>query len=192
MKNYLFFDTETTGLPTNYKSPPGSDWPEIVTISWIISDSKKFEYYNFLIKPEGWVISKDAEKIHGISQDHAEKNGIPLILALEEFLKSYNYCDAIVAHNIAFDLTVLKSAFIFKNIPVYLSKKTYCTMLLGTDLCCLPSKYSFQTYKWPRLEELHFHLFGQNFDGAHNSETDSLICAKCFFKIIEKKDSNFN
>ncbi len=188
MKNFLFFDTETTGLPTNYNSPPGKTWPEIVTLSWIISDSKNFKSYNFLIKPEGWIISEEAEKIHGISQDHAEKFGVPLRLALEEFWESYHYCDAIVAHNIGFDLTVLKSAFLLKKIPVYLTKKTFCTMLLSTDLCRLPSKNSFKSYKWPRLQELHFHLFGNNFDGAHNSETDSYICAKCFFELIRKKE----
>jgi DNA polymerase III epsilon subunit-like protein len=61
-------------------------------------------------------------------------------------------------------------------------------MLLSTDLCRLPSKNSFKSYKWPRLQELHFHLFGNNFDGAHNSETDSYICAKCFFELIRKKE----
>jgi len=33
---YLFFDTETTGLPKNWKSPVSylKNWPRVVQIAW--------------------------------------------------------------------------------------------------------------------------------------------------------------
>ena len=38
---YLFFDTETTGLPRNWKAPVTdlNNWPRMVQIAWILSDS---------------------------------------------------------------------------------------------------------------------------------------------------------
>ena len=35
MKNYLFFDTETTGLPRNYKAPSSDtrNWPRLVQLA---------------------------------------------------------------------------------------------------------------------------------------------------------------
>jgi DNA polymerase III epsilon subunit-like protein len=188
MKNFLFFDTETTGLPTDYKASPGPSWPQIVTISWILSDGNNSQFSNFLVKPDGWLITKEAENIHGISQIHAEQNGIPLKLVLKEFLKIYNNCDAIIAHNLSFDLNVIKSSFLSQNLPVYLSKKAFCTMELSTNICCLPPKFDYQkSYKWPSLQELYFYLFSKKFENAHNSETDTLICLECFFELKKRE-----
>jgi len=37
---YLFFDTETTGLPRNYKAPATdlANWPRLVQIAWLLAD----------------------------------------------------------------------------------------------------------------------------------------------------------
>jgi len=37
---YLFFDTETTGLPRNWNAPVHNtqNWPRMVQIAWIIYD----------------------------------------------------------------------------------------------------------------------------------------------------------
>jgi hypothetical protein len=34
---YLFFDTETTGLPKNYKAPVTdlNNWPRLVQLAWL-------------------------------------------------------------------------------------------------------------------------------------------------------------
>lgn len=39
---YLFFDTETTGLPKNYKAPASDsdNWPRLVQIAWSIYDAE--------------------------------------------------------------------------------------------------------------------------------------------------------
>ena len=43
MKKYLFFDTETNGLPkdprASFKIPDA--WPRLVSIAWIITDENK-------------------------------------------------------------------------------------------------------------------------------------------------------
>ena len=37
---YLFFDTETTGLPNDYNASPNQldNWPRIVQIAWLLHD----------------------------------------------------------------------------------------------------------------------------------------------------------
>ena len=36
----LFFDTETTGVPRNYKAPASDlkNWPRLVQIAWLLAD----------------------------------------------------------------------------------------------------------------------------------------------------------
>ena len=77
---YLIFDTETTGLPKNWNAPVSDidNWPRCVQIAWQIHDSlgNCIENKDFLIKPEGYNIPYDSEKIHGISTELAEKDGM--------------------------------------------------------------------------------------------------------------------
>ena len=42
-----------------------------------------------------------------------------------------------------------------------------------------------KTYnKWPKLAELHKHLFHEEATGLHNSMMDVLVCLKCYLKMI--------
>lgn len=57
---YMFFDTETTGLPRNYKAPSSdvNNWPRLVQLSWILTD-KNYNVIStneFIVYPEGFTI----------------------------------------------------------------------------------------------------------------------------------------
>ena len=75
---YLIFDTETTGLPKKWKAPlsDSDNWPRCVQIAWQLHDlsGNCVSYENFIIKPNGYEIPYDSEKIHGISTQLAQKN----------------------------------------------------------------------------------------------------------------------
>ena len=62
-------------------------------------------------------------------------------------------------------------------------KDHYCTMKETTDLCKLPGRYG--NYKWPKLQELHKHLFGENFVGAHDAMFDIKATMRCYYKLKE-------
>ena len=68
---YLVFDTETTGLPSNWNAPitDVNNWPRCVQIAWQLHDElgELVEQKDFLIKPDGFDIPYEAEKIHDIS-----------------------------------------------------------------------------------------------------------------------------
>ena len=79
---YLIFDTETTGLPKNWNAPitDSDNWPRAIQIAWQLHDSmgKVLEHQDYLIKPDGFDIPYDAERIHGISTELAQRDGIAL------------------------------------------------------------------------------------------------------------------
>ena len=79
---YLIFDTETTGLPRNWNAPitDTDNWPRCVQIAWQLHDKwgKLIIAKDYLVKPEGYDIPYDAEKIHGISTDLAFEQGVEL------------------------------------------------------------------------------------------------------------------
>ena len=57
---YLFFDTETTGLPKNWKAPVTdlSNWPRLVQLAYLLTDGERKKIYggDFIIKPVGFTI----------------------------------------------------------------------------------------------------------------------------------------
>lgn len=182
---YLFFDTETTGLPKNWKAPVTdlNNWPRMVQIAWILSDTKgnRIESDNFIIKPENYVIPSDASKVHGITTERALKEGKNLEEVLMIFNKLVGQADFIVGHNISFDEKILGAELLRKGIRSEFEKKRkLCTMHASTDYCRLPGPYG---YKWPKLSELHIKLFGKDFDEAHDASVDINATENCFWEM---------
>ena len=86
---YLFFDTETTGLPRNYKAPVTdlNNWPRLVQLAWLFYDESgnKIAGNDIIIKPEGFTIPVESSRIHGISTERAMREGVSLTEVLQEF-----------------------------------------------------------------------------------------------------------
>lgn len=188
--NYLFFDTETTGLPHDYDALAFDtlNWPRMVQLSWILTDNKGnvLSTHDYIIRPDGYEIPEKSASIHGISTEKAMSEGLPLDSVLAVFVATLDSAEYIVGHNISFDIHVVDAEFFRRGVDVQLSsKKSYCTMLAGTDYCKLPGRYGH--YKWPKLQELHKILFGVEFDGAHNSAADVEATCKCFWEMRRRK-----
>jgi hypothetical protein len=66
------------------------------------------------------------------------------------------------------------------------NKETICTMKETTAYCALPNKWP-NSFKWPKLTELHQKLFGFAFDGAHDAMTDITYLKKCFFELLDRE-----
>lgn len=186
---YLFFDTETTGLPKNPKAPASDtdNWPRLVQVAWLVYDRYGMEIdgKNFIIQPDGFSIPRPAAKVHGISTRRAKKEGIPVALVLEQFNEAVEKASQLVAHNMRFDEKIMGAEFIRAGIPTqFFRKKRFCTMLNSVGYCAIPGKRG--GYKWPRLEELHTHLFGENFAGAHDAMADIQATARCYWKLRDK------
>jgi len=53
-----------------------------------------------------------------------------------------------------------------------------------TPICDIPGPYG---PKWPRLQEAHKHVFGKEFDGAHDALADVIACKNIYFWILSQQ-----
>jgi len=182
---YLFFDTETTGLPKNWKAPLTDleNWPRMIQLAYLLSDSggNRLSGGNFIIKPVGFTIPDEAARIHGISTERAEKDGKDLGDVLRGFQEAVGQARYLIAHNMSFDEKIVGAEFLRNKMQNSLPAKTkICTMQSSTNHCALPGPYG---YKWPKLTELHCKLFQKDFEEAHNAAADVSAMTNCFWEL---------
>jgi DNA polymerase III subunit epsilon len=182
---YLFFDTETTGLPLKWKAPVRdlANWPRLVQAAWILDDDEGNEISgrNYIVRPDGFSIPEVAARIHGITTERAMREGRPLSGVLRELGEIIASSEFIVGHNIDFDEKIVGAEFLRNGMKNFLEgKEKICTMKCATEYCAIENRFG---YKWPKLSELHYQLFGKGFDEAHNAAADIRVTAKCFWEM---------
>ena len=189
---YLIFDTETTGLPKRWDAPitDVDNWPRCIQIAWQLHDEmgKLIEHQDYLVQPAGFNIPYDAERIHGISTELAEAEGIPLVEVLEKFNISLTKAKFIVGQNLGFDVNIMGAEFHrmgvaspMASIPVL----NTCTEVTAS-LLQLPGGRGGK-YKLPTLTELHSFLFNKPFAEAHNATADVEATTRCFLELIRRE-----
>ena len=188
---YLTFDSETTGLPKNFKAPisDSENWPRLVQLAWQINDKegKLINNKSFLIKPDNFTIPYNSEKIHGISTQIALEKGIGIIIALKDFEEDLKKCKYIIGHNINFDKNILGAEFYRKNIESnLLNKISIDTGHISKQYCNLKGGLG-GGLKMPKLIELYEILFGKKFSDAHDASYDVNATAKSFFYLLKKE-----
>ena len=188
---HLIFDTETTGLPRDFKAPitDTSNWPRVVQIAWQLHDEmgNLMDQRDFLIRPDGFNIPYDAEKIHGISTELASLYGDSLSDVLTIFQSVLAKAQFVVGQNLNFDLNVLGCEFIRLGMDSPLTKYPVldtCTEKTA-EMCKLTGGKSGR-YKLPTLTELHGHLFGSPFNEAHNATADVEATTRCFLELLRR------
>jgi len=192
---YLIFDTETTGLPKNWKAPitDTDNWPRCVQIAWQLHDEmgELIEDQNYLIKPDNFEIPYESQKIHGISTELALADGKNLDEILEKFNLALEKSSFVIGHNVSFDINVIGCEFYRQQIKNSLgSKKLLDTCTEDTALLCeLPGGRGGK-YKLPTLLELYEFLFDVSFKEAHNATADVEATARCFLELIRIKKFN--
>ncbi|WP_375235059.1 DNA polymerase III subunit alpha [Winogradskyella sp.] len=190
---YLIFDTETTGLPKRWDAPitATDNWPRAVQIAWQLHDAMGncIEHQDYLIKPHGFNIPYDAEKIHGISTELAQEQGISLSQVLEKFNITMSKTKFIVGQNVKFDLNVMGAEFVRLNVENPLQKLPVldtCTEHTAS-LCQIPGG-RYGKFKLPTLTELHQFLFDTPFGEAHNATADVEATTRCFFELLRRRE----
>lgn len=202
----LVFDTETTGLP-NYKAPVNDkSQPYIVQLAAILLDDndETIMEFNTIIQPEGWTVPEAAAAVHGITTDKAQRYGIPILSALHIFKKMYDKADYLVAHNIDFDLRMLRRYFpsdeecdFLKGMVTYYDTKTALTDIMQlplTEKQLAAQKRNpgwsppggWPKYKDPTMSEAYGFFFMEELDGAHSAMVDAMACADVFTQLKQK------
>jgi len=186
---YLIFDTETTGLPKRWDAPitDVNNWPRCVQIAWQLHDEmgKLIEHQDYLVKPEGFNIPYDAERIHGISTELAAAEGIALGEVLEKFNSTLSKAKFIVGQNLGFDINIMGCEFHRMGVESPMSSMPVldtCTEVTAS-LLKLPGGRGGK-FKLPTLTELHQYLFKIPFAEAHNATADVEATTRCFLELI--------
>ena len=185
---YLFFDTETTGVPKDYNAPASNteNWPRLVQLGWILTDKdgEEISSGNYIVKPDGFVIPSEAAYVHGITTEKALSEGESLKTVIDCFLADAKRAKCYVGHNISFDQHVVGAELCRLSMVDSVSNgESICTMKTSTDYCKIPGYYG---YKWPKLQELHKILFGFDFEEAHDAMADISATKKCFFEMKKR------
>lgn len=193
MSTYKFvFDTETSGLPYrergsnyDYTNLDHFNSSRLLSISWLLLNDvneivKKKTYY---IKPDNFEISEASINIHGLTKEYLNENGITIhevLLILNSLFTKYNI-NLLIAHNINFDINILKSELFRYQYNITLdiieNINTFCTML--------SSQIKMNVYKWPKLAEAYRYFYNEDITNAHDAEYDTLYCYRVYLKLDE-------
>ena len=187
--NVLIFDIETTGLPkcisfNNYYDPHETkyyDNSRMIELGYIICTPNGIlvKEVNNLIKPDNFSINNS--DIHGITNEMVNNEGVDIKTVLNNLHNDLKSVNTIIAHNINFDYSILLSECyryfgMNHNIIVdIISKHQICTMKMG--------KNYLDTYKFPKLIDLHKHIFNRDVKQEHRALSDVKLCAECYYRM---------
>jgi DNA polymerase III subunit alpha len=183
---YMVIDTETNGLPQNFRAPveDTKNWPRLISIAWVTQGFSKY----YLIQPQrghGKPFEIENSHIHGITKEMCEAHGTSLRRVLKELLRDARKCSIIVAHNAHFDVSVIGCELHRCRLPT-LCMPVYCTMINGAPICQIPLPITYKGgnpgFKWPSLVELAGY-FGIPFEANHNALSDAQVCEMCFLMM---------
>jgi len=189
---YLIFDTETTGLPKRWDAPvtDTDNWPRCIQIAWQLHDDmgRLVEHQNYIVKPEGFNIPYDAERVHGICTELAIEQGVPLAEVLEKFNTALSRSKFIVGQNVGFDVNIMGCEFHRSGFETNLGNMKVldtCTEITA-EMLKLPGGRGGK-FKLPTLTELHEYLFGEPFAEAHNATADVEATTRCFLELLKRE-----
>ena len=192
----IVIDTETIGLPeqtryqtfynpSNYSKYKTS---RVIEIGYYIytSSGEFISKRNILVKPENFKVENS--EIHGITQEHLEREGISLIGALSILAEDIASCDTIVAHNLQFDFNVLAAEcyrilanghneIARKLVDKMTSMKKVCTMELGMQKLGRTRRI--------KLSHLYEELTDEEWDQQHRAEDDARVCGICYWLLVD-------
>lgn len=189
---FLFFDTETTGLPKNYNASAEDvdNWPRIIQLAYMTfnANGEVLKSYCRLIKPDGWEIPKEEFWINnGYSTEKSIELGVPIRQALEELISERRDATHTIAHNISFDSKIVRAEMFRLNDRTEFTGHKICTMHSSTAYCKIPYRNGRKGNKWPTLTELYESLFNKQFENAHDALADVRACAESFFELTKRK-----
>lgn len=186
----LVFDTETTGFPLKDRPLDDARQPHVVQLAWLVATAtaegwKPLTIWSSILSlPSDVVCHSAAEKVHGISKAMTMRHGMNPLNALIALTRAIKTVDRVVAHNLKFDDQLMQIMSARYMPDSWDPTDTYCTMLSSVELCNIPGRWGRP--KWPKLQELHKFLFGEEFEDAHDALADVYACARCYFELVKR------
>jgi DNA polymerase III subunit alpha len=198
---YMIIDTETNGLPItkkyceypSYNDLEKYDSARIVQFTFMLCDNNLTELnlHDYIIYAESFNINNS--EFHNITDEISRNDGYNFNTIADIFYKELKKCNYVIAHNIGFDINVIKSELYRRklyHIIMELDKKIeICTM--KTFKYVVKAKNKFNKIKDPSLKELYEYALKSKMENAHNSKYDVINLHKALKNITNGKLENF-
>ncbi len=181
----LAFDAETSGLVVKGKPLDDPSQPRMVQLGFVVHDHTRrlVHSYSTLIKPDGWEITKQAEAVHGFTTEDCSRWGVPIKVALLDFVAALRTVRTATAHNFGFDAAIVQ-----RELDLALAAdsalrrprlRRVCTMKTGTALMA--------DGKYPTLGHLTKVLTGCDHTEDHDALGDASAAAACFWGLVDRR-----
>lgn len=183
---YIAFDFETSGLPTGkrvYKVDQTNlnsfDSCRAVSVSAACFSSRGriIKTFDAIIRPNGFQISEEVSKIHGISHQMALDKGRDFVSVFNEFIEFVGNVTTLVGHNVQFDVNVFHSEMIRHGIDLKRLEKF--------TIKCTHEMYKKRYLQTIKLSDLYRKIFGRDFENAHSSLADSIACGEVYPYLLD-------
>lgn len=180
----LVVDTESSGLPKNWKAPYDQmdNWPFVVQLSWFV-----FQWNGTLVKKEDhyiansdYVIEPSARAIHHISDEILVEKGEERQSVLDIYSADLlQYKPIIVGHFVELDFHLINVEYnrIGKKDNPLLGLPLFCTMQASARLP------QMNVNRQLRLVDLYRYFFSEEQPFPHNALYDAEAAARCFFQM---------
>jgi len=166
--DYVIFDVETTGM----KAEEGHAIVELAAQR--VHDRQVVDVFDTIVNP-GKKIDKEAEAVHGISNELVKKDGKALIEVIPAFVLFANGA-TLVAHNIGFDLSFINKHLKDLKLPT-LTNPIVDTLQLARE------KVVVGSYSLAYLAR-HFNIPQPK---AHRALVDVDVTRQLLFKLLDLK-----
>lgn len=191
LKDVLFFDTETTGVPDRKAkwSEDYNEFPHVVQLAWMHGCKAE----SHVIRPEGWEIPEETTAIHGISTEYAMEYGEPFAVVVDMFIQDCHEAGLICGHNVHFDTGIIKANILRELGREYYDANDVETALykgkridtMRPTIKWVDARKANGCIKFPNLSDLYARCFpGETFP-AHNAFEDVKAVARCLPVLIE-------
>ncbi len=184
MPDYLLFvDTETSGLPADWRRPyaePGA-WPHVAQLAWLIytKAGELIKTENHYIRPSDYDLTPASTQIHGLTRAFLLERGqarLAVMQRLHDDLLLYK--PLVIGHFIELDYHMVGVSFLRAGLDnALLGLPTFCTMRL-TERFWQPMRQQYL-----RLTDLYQRQFGHPQPHAHDALADAQATAACFFEL---------
>lgn len=166
--DYVIFDVETTGM----KAEEGHGIVELAAQR--VHDRQVVDVFDTIVNP-GVNIDKEAEAVHGLSNEQVLKEGRLLLEVIPSFVLFSNGA-TLVAHNIGFDLSFINNHLKDLKLP------TLTNPILDT-LELARGKVAVASYSLSYLAR-HFNIPQPK---AHRALADVDVTRQLLFKLLDLK-----
>lgn len=182
-------DTETTGKDIPLFHVSNSEKWEVIRIVQFAyelyrMDGTLVEQKCMMIQPDGFTISDEVIAIHGISNERAAKEGLPIQSMFDALSDILSRTSILVAHNMEYDSNVILSEMYRYHqeslIAQWNMTEKDCTMLMGKRL----------VKRWAKLSALAEVCSIPVPSGLHQADVDTHLCAQVYFYLRNKHISN--